>query len=62
MILPSWYVFLQYRRDWITLEDTKQVIELLIEEEIDALHISCWDVFEKQKNGRTITEDLFGLF
>lgn len=46
----------------ITLEDTKQVIELLIEEEIDALHISCWDVFETQKNGRTITEEICSVY
>ena len=46
----------------ITLEDTKQVIELLIEEEIDALHISCWDVFEKQKNGQTITEEICSVY
>lgn len=46
----------------ITLQDTKQVIELLLEEEIDALHISCWDVFEKQQNGRTITEEICSAY
>ena len=30
----------------ITLDDTKEVIDFLIKEEIDAIHISCWDVFE----------------
>ncbi|MED5290752.1 MAG: NADH:flavin oxidoreductase [Candidatus Thermoplasmatota archaeon] len=46
----------------IILEDTKQVIELLIEEEIDALHISCWDVFEKQTNGRVMTEEICSIY
>jgi len=46
----------------ITLEDTKQVIELLIKEQIDAIHISCWDVFEKQQNGQTITEELCSMY
>ena len=46
----------------ITLEDTKQVIELLLEEEIDALHISCWDVFEKQTNGRVMTEEICSTY
>ena len=42
----------------ITMEDTKQVIDLLVKEKIDALHISCWDVFEKQTNGRVMTEEI----
>ena len=46
----------------ITLDDTKHIIELLVEEEIDALHISCWDVFEKQQNSRTITEELCSVY
>ena len=46
----------------ITMEDTKQVIELLIREEIDALHISCWDVFEKQDNNQTITRELCSIY
>ena len=46
----------------ITMEDTKQVIELLIEEEIDALHISCWDVFEKQDNHQTMTKELCSIY
>ena len=46
----------------ITMEDTKQVIELLIEEKIDALHISCWDVFEKQDNNQTITRELCSIY
>lgn len=46
----------------ITLEDTKQVIELLIKEKIDALHISCWDVFEKQHNGQTMTKELCSIY
>lgn len=46
----------------IILEDTKQVIELLLEEEIDALHISCWDVFEKQTNGRVMTEEICSIY
>jgi len=46
----------------ITIEDTKQVIELLIQENIDALHLSCWDVFQKQHNGQTITSELCSLF
>ena len=46
----------------ITIEDTKQIIELLIEEKIDALHISCWDVFEKQDNNQTITKELCSIF
>lgn len=46
----------------ITIEDTKQVIELLLEEEIDALHISCWDVFEKQQHGRTMTEEICSIY
>ena len=46
----------------ITLEDTKQVIELLIKERIDALHISCWDVFEKQDNHQTMTKELCSIY
>ena len=46
----------------ITMEDTKQVIELLIKEKVDALHISCWDVFEKQDNGQTITNELCSIY
>ena len=46
----------------ITMEDTKQVIELLIKERIDALHISCWDVFEKQDNNQTITKELCSIY
>ena len=46
----------------ITMEDTKQVIELLIKEKIDALHISCWDVFEKQDNNQTITRELCSIY
>ena len=46
----------------ITMEDTKQVIELLIKEKIDALHISCWDVFEKQDNNQTITKELCSIY
>ena len=46
----------------ITIEDTKQVIDLLLEEEIDTLHISCWDVFEKQTNGRTMTEEICSIY
>ena len=55
--LPSWSVFHQFLKIGITMEDTKQVIELLIKERIDALHISCWDVFEKQDNNQTITRN-----
>ena len=46
----------------ITMDDTKQVIELLIKEKIDALHISCWDVFEKQENNQTITKELCSIY
>ena len=46
----------------LTLEDTKQVIELLIKERIDALHISCWDVFEKQDNHQTMTKELCSIY
>ena len=46
----------------ITMEDTKQIIELLIKEKIDALHISCWDVFEKQDNNQTITKELCSIY
>ena len=46
----------------ITMHDTKQVIERLIKEKIDALHISCWDVFEKQDNGQTITKELCSTY
>ena len=46
----------------ITMEDTKQVIELLIKERIDALHISCWDVFEKQDNHQTMTKELCSIY
>ena len=46
----------------ITMEDTKQVMELLIKEKIDALHISCWDVFEKQDNHQTITKELCSIY
>ena len=46
----------------ITMEDTKQVIDLLIKEKIDALHISCWDVFEKQDNDQTITKELCSIY
>ena len=45
----------------ITLEDTKQVIELLLEEQIDAIHISCWDVFEKHEE-TTITKKICTKF
>ena len=45
----------------ITLEDTKQVIELLLEEQIDAIHISCWDVFEKHEE-TTITKEICTTF
>ena len=45
----------------ITLEDTKQVIELLLEEQIDAIHISCWDVFEKHEE-TTITKEICTIF
>ena len=44
------------------MEDTKQVIDLLIKEKIDALHISCWDVFEKQDNNQTITRELCSIY
>ena len=46
----------------ITMKDTKQVIDLLIKESIDALHISCWDVFEKQDNHQTITKELCSIY
>ncbi|CAI8415403.1 MAG: NADH oxidase [Candidatus Poseidoniaceae archaeon] len=46
----------------ITLEDTKQVVELLIGEGIDALHISCWDVFQKQQDGQTLTQKLCSTY
>ena len=46
----------------ITMEDTKQVIELLIKERVDALHISCWDVFEKQDNHQTMTKELCSIY
>ena len=46
----------------ITIEDTKQVIDLLVKEKIDALHISCWDVFEKQDNHQTITKELCSIY
>ena len=46
----------------VTLEDTKQVIELLIGEGVDALHISCWDVFQKQQDGKTITQELCSTY
>ena len=46
----------------ITMKDTKQVIDLLIKEKIDALHISCWDVFEKQDNHQTITKELCSIY
>ena len=46
----------------ITMDDTRKVIELLIKEQIDALHISCWDVFEKQDNGQTITNELCSIY
>lgn len=46
----------------ITMHDTKQVIDLLIKEKIDALHISCWDVFEKKENGQTITKELCSIY
>ena len=46
----------------ITLEETKQVIGLLIEEDIDAVHISCWDVFDVQDNGQTVTHEICSTF
>ena len=46
----------------ITMDDTKQVIDLLVKEKIDALHISCWDVFEKQDNHQTITKELCSIY
>lgn len=45
----------------IALEDTKQVIELLLEEQIDAIHISCWDVFEQHEE-TTITKEICSTF
>ena len=45
----------------ITIEDTKQVISLLINEQIDAIHISCWDVFELLGDS-TITREICDAF
>ena len=46
----------------ITLDDTKKVVDFLIKEEIDAIHISCWDVFEVQPNDNSITKELCSMF
>ena len=45
----------------ITAEDTNRVIDLLIDERIDAIHISCWDVFEKHGE-TTITKEICTRF
>ena len=46
----------------IALDDTKKMIDLLIKEEIDAIHISCWDVFEVQPNDMSITKEICSMF
>ena len=42
----------------IRLEDTLMVCESLLSKSIDALHISCWDVFETHKSGDTLTKEI----
>lgn len=39
----------------ITIEDSIEVVQRLAEMDIDMLHISCWDVFEQQPDGRNLT-------
>ena len=42
----------------IRLEDTLLVCESLLSKSIDALHISCWDVFETHTSGNTLTKEI----
>ena len=39
----------------ITIEDSIEVVQRLAKMDIDMLHISCWDVFEQQPDGRNLT-------
>ena len=39
----------------ITIEDSIEVVQRLSQMDIDMLHISCWDVFEQQPDGRHVT-------
>ena len=46
----------------IFLHESLELAEIICQMDIDMLHISCWDVFEKQENNQTITKELCSIY